>query len=309
MVQGNAGPHCRRPPMLRPGARVGLVAPAGPVTEERISAALAHCTLLEVEPVLGHAVRERTAYLAGSDAARLADLMRMMHDPSIDAVWALRGGYGTMRLLRAFEPPAAPRLYLGFSDNTAIHLRLLAHGHVSFHGPHPGADLPPVALECLRRVLFDNSPAGVLPAGERSPTPLVGGLAEGELVGGNLSLLAALCGTPWPLHARGRIVFFEEIGEPAYRVDRLLRQLELAGALEGAAGLALGQFTECGDAAEAALVESVVREFAQSLGVPAVLGLPIGHVAENWTLPLGVRARLDADAGTLSLLEPAVEAP
>lgn len=288
---------------------MGLVAPAGPVTEERIASAVERCVSLGLEPVLGAAVRLRRGFLAGSDADRLADLDRMLHDPTITAVWALRGGYGTMRLLARLVPPATPRAYIGFSDNTALHIWLLHAGLVSFHGPHAGAELPATAEACLRRVMFLDSPAGELPLPPDSPPPstLVAGEAEGELVGGNLSLLAALCGTPWQPIARHRLLFMEDVGEPGYRIDRMLQQLRLAGALDGVAGLVGGRFTECGTADEAAEVEATVREFAEQLGVPAVLGFPIGHDADSWTVPLGVRARLNANAGSLSLLEPAVE--
>jgi len=267
------------------------------------------CGRLELEPVLGAAVRRRRGFLAGSDAERLADLNAMLRDPAIDAVWALRGGYGTMRLLASLVPPEPPRAFLGFSDNTAVHIHLLRAGLVSFHGPHAGGELPPLAEECLRRVLFNDTAAGRLPLPPAGPGPLtlVPGKAEGELIGGNLALLAALCGTLWQPSARGRVLFVEDVGEAGYRVDRLLRQLQLAGVLEGVAGLAGGRFTECGTAEDTAEVAATLREFAEELGVPAVLGLPIGHDADNWTLPLGVRARLDADAGSLSLLEPAVE--
>jgi muramoyltetrapeptide carboxypeptidase len=158
-------------------------------------------------------------------------------------------------------------------------------------------------------VLFSEGAAGRLPLPVDGPPPatLVPGIADGELVGGNLSLVAALCGTPWQPTARDRLLFIEDVGEPGYRIDRMLRQLLLAGVLDGVVGLACGRFTECGTEEETAEVEATLREFALQLGVPAVLGFPIGHDADNWTVPLGVRARLDADAGTLSLLEPAVE--
>jgi len=299
----------RRPRVLEPGARVGLVAPAGPVTDERIDRALAQCLELGLEPVLGKAARSRQGFLAGPDDQRLADLEAMLHDPGLAAVWALRGGYGAMRLLPRLTPPTSPIAYLGFSDNTALHLWLHRAGLVSFHAPHAGAGLSPVARACLERVLFRPDAAGELPLAVDGAPPetLVPGVAEGELLGGNLALLAALCGTPWQPAARDCILFVEDVGETGYRVDRLFRQLQLAGVLDGVAGLAGGQFTECGSAEDTAEVAAVVREFAAELGVPAVLGLPIGHDADNWTLPLGVRARLDAGEGSLSLLEPAVE--
>lgn len=286
---------------------MGLVTPAGPVTEERIEAALAHCRQLDLEPVPGQFIRSRTGFLAGPDRERLADLTEMLEDPSIDAVWAIRGGYGTMRLLAHLPERVRPRAYIGFSDNTALHLWLLGAGAVPFHGPHAGGDYPPLADACFRQVLFHPGAAGVLPAGSAPVRTLRGGRVEGPLLGGNLSLLAALCGTRWQPDARGCVLFVEEIGEAGYRVDRMFRQLELAGALAGVVGLAMGQFTDCGTEEDTAQVEAVLLEWSERLAVPAVQGLPIGHVPENWTLPLGVRAELDADAGTLALLEPAVE--
>ena len=300
-----------RPPRLAAGKRVALIAPAGPVTEERVQGALARCGALGLEPVLGASARERTAYFAGPDPLRAADLQAAIDDRAIDAIWALRGGYGAMRLLPSvsFAPlRARPKALIGFSDITALHLVLARAGLVSFHGPHPEPDVTPATDTCFRRVLFEAAPAGILPmpVGAEHPATLLDGVAEGPLVGGNLSMLAATCGTPGAMSARGRIVFIEEVGEAGYRVDRMLTQLRLAGALEGALALALGQFTEIPPYAHDRPMEQVLREAAQMLGIPAVLGLAFGHVRDNWTLPLGVRARLDAAAGTLELLEAAV---
>jgi muramoyltetrapeptide carboxypeptidase len=294
------------PPRLRAGARVALVAPAGPLAAERVDNALERCARLELEPVLGASARSRHgAYLAAPDVERLADLQHALLDPQIAAVWALRGGYGTMRLLAQLDlAPVvnAPKPFIGFSDNTAVHLAFHARGVVSYHGPHAGGDATELAERCLRDVLWRAEPAGVLelPAAP-APVTLTGGVAEGPLVGGNLSLLASMCGTPATPRAAGAILFVEDIGEPTYRLDRAWTQLLLAGVLDDVAGVALGRFTDCeDDAAE------VLAELVRPLGVPAVLDLPISHEPDNWTLPLGVRARLDATRGTLELLEPAV---
>lgn len=296
-----------RPPRLRDGARVALVAPAGPIGAERIDIALDRCHRFGLEPVLGAAARGRHAdYLAGTDEQRLQDLQHGLTAPDVDAVWALRGGYGTMRLLHRLDLSgvrAGPRAFIGFSDNTAIHLALQARGVVSFHAPHAGGDATELAERCLRAVLRNPAPAGVLeipPA--RPPVKLAGGIAEGPLVGGNLAILAALSGTAAALDAHGAVLFVEDVGEAAYRLDRAWTQLLLAGALDGVAGIAFGRFTECGNGETLELL----RRLAEPLGVPILADLPIGHEPDNWTLPLGVRARLDADAGTLELLEPAV---
>ena len=300
-----------RPPKLQPGDTVLLVSPAGPSPAARIQCAQDRCRAFGLEPRLAPSATERYGYLAGRDEARAADFQRGIDDPDIAVIWAIRGGYGGMRLLRRLRFDRLrerPRAFIGFSDNTVLHLALLQTGVVSFHGPHAGGDpMPPETEVCFRRVLFEAEPAGVLPlpATDR-PKTLVGGVAEGELVGGNLALLAAAAGTPIAVRGAGRILFIEDVGEATYRIDRMLLQLELSGALEGVAGIAFGQFTEVPENENDLPLEEVLGEWTARLGVPAAVGFPFGHGAQNWTLPLGVRARLDASAGTLELLEPAV---
>ncbi|HET8656160.1 MAG TPA: LD-carboxypeptidase [Longimicrobiaceae bacterium] len=304
-----------RPPALRPGARVALVAPAGPLPPEAVERAEARVRSLGWEPVTGAHARCRRGFLAGSDDERAADLDAALRDPANDAVWCLRGGYGTMRILDRLDwgaLTARPRPVIGFSDNTALHLAIQRLGIVSFHGPHPAvADLPPFAVDGLVRTLTIPEPAGVLPfpaSGPARAEMMVNGVAEGPLVGGNLALLAALAGTPYALRAAGAILFIEEVGEPVYRVDRFLTQLRLSGALDGVAGVAVGAFSESPDEGSPDLPSSVdvVAERLADLDVPVAAGFPFGHVPASWTLPVGVRARLDATAGTLALLEAAV---
>jgi muramoyltetrapeptide carboxypeptidase len=306
-----SGARALRPPRLAAGARVALISPAGPVSEERVEKAIQQCNSLGVEPVVGEAARERHGYLAGPDQARARDVARAVADPEIDAIWALRGGYGTMRLLQSLDLSPLrkqPKAFIGFSDNTALHLALARSGVVSFHGPHAGGAFPPFSEACFRAILFENEAAGELPLppSDEAPVTLAGGVAEGELIGGNLSLLAALCGTAIAMEARDRIVVLEEVGEATYRIDRSITQLLLCGALDGAAGLALGRFTERPAATHDRQLEDVFGEVAIRLGVPAVLGFPVGHVDHNWCLPLCTQARLDADRRTLAILEPAV---
>ena len=303
--------QARRPRALAPAARVALVAPAGPVDAVRISASEERCRALELEPVVFPSASRRERYLAGPDAERLADLQAAFDDPDIDAVWALRGGYGTLRILDRLSLERQrrdPIPFIGFSDNTSLHARHAELGVVSFHGPHPAGELAPEADAWFRRVLFRAEPPGRLPrtAGGPEPRCLAAGIAEGPLVGGNLAILAAMCGAPHAPRGRGAILFLEDVGEPAYKVDRMLLQLERAGVLEGVAGLAFGRFTEGDDSAD---VGCVLRELAERLGVPAVADLPFGHVADNLTLPVGGRARLDAASTELTLTEPAVRRP
>lgn len=289
---------------------MALVAPAGPLSPERIDASLQRCRSLGLEPVLYPAAAQQHRYLAGTDPERLADLQAAFNDDANDAVWALRGGYGSMRILSRLDlrrQQRQPCVFIGFSDNTALHAAHAALGVVSFHGPHPGGDFPPETELAFRRVLFSAAPAGELPLRAEDPPPrtLRPGSVEAPLIGGNLALLAALCGTSTAIAARGCILFLEDVGEPAYRVDRMLTQLREAGVVEGVLGLAAGRFS--GTETEEALgTDDVLLEFAESLGVPAVLDLPIGHVEHNWTVPIGTNALLDADAATLYLTEAAV---
>lgn len=300
-----------RPRRLAAGDRVALVSPASPVEDERIERAIARCRRLGFEPVPGGAVRRRVGYLAGDDAERAADLQRALDDARIAAIWPLRGGYGVMRILPWLDFSALverPKAVIGFSDNTALHLALRKRGLVSFHGPHAGAaEFPEAAEASFRRTLCEAAPAGRVPCPDGAAEPLRGGRAEGALAGGNLALLAATCGTPCQLDARGAILVIEDVAEPVYRIDRMLTQLAQAGVARGIAGVAFGRFTRIPRQEHDRPLRDVLLEWVRMLDVPAVAGLPIGHIDACCTLPLGVRARLDADAGTLDVLEPAVE--
>jgi muramoyltetrapeptide carboxypeptidase len=301
----------RKPKALRSGSRVALVAPAGPISRERIEASVARCRTLGLEPVVYPAASVRYRFLAGTDSERLADLQSALDDLSIDGIWALRGGYGTLRILDRIDlqrQREEPIPFIGFSDNTTVHVLHARLGTMSFHGPHPGGDFPPETEAAFRKALFVDEPIGRLLTreGDAETISLVGGRVEAPLVGGNLCLIASLCGTEWSLSARGRILFLEDIGEPAYRVDRMLLQLERAGVTDGVAGLAFGRFTTVAD--DSHPIVDVLLEFAERTGVPAVAELPFGHVEHNCTLPVGARAHLDADAGVLEIVESAVNA-
>jgi muramoyltetrapeptide carboxypeptidase len=300
-----------RPARLRNGSRVALVAPAGPVTDERIEISLERCRELGLEPVLGKSARERTGYFAGKDGQRAADLQHAFDDDSIDAIWALRGGYGAIRLmphLNFSRVRERPKAFIGFSDNTTLHLALFNAGAVSFHGPHPGADFPAETRQSFEAVLFGAAPAGQMPLRASDPAPacLRAGVARGPLIGGNLALLAAACGTDSCLQARGCIVFIEDVSEAVYRIDRALMQLYASGAFVGVAGFAFGRFTDIPRCNNDRPVVEVLHEIAERLRVPAVYDLPIGHIEHNWTIPIGVVAELDADAAALSIVQPAV---
>ena len=298
----------RWPTPLTPGARVALVAPAGPLRNaEELDRASANARSLGWEPVIAEHALARRGYFAGDDAARLGDLMRGIRDPEIAGIWCLRGGYGAMRLLADIDFAAlarTPKALIGFSDITALHAALSTRCDlVSFHAPTARQAMSAFSRESLvRATVAQTDSCGVAP----DARVLRGGRALGTLAGGNLALLASLCGTPFAPDLRGAIVVLEDINEAVYRVDRMLRQLLLAGALDGCVAIAFGHCTACAEESDdgARTLDEVVGEIADVLGVPCLAGIPVGHIEEQWTLPLGATAELDADARRLTVIAP-----
>jgi muramoyltetrapeptide carboxypeptidase len=312
-----------RPPKLGPGSRIGLVAPGGPLLErDDLTRAQELCRALGYEPVLGRNAYERHGYLAGTDEQRLADLNGALQDPAIDAIWCIRGGYGAIRLLDRVDYDAIsrrPKAVVGFSDITALLNAIARRARViSFHGPVARAAMPPFSRWHFERVLGSIEapgqlgrippPADVLVPQENRIVTLNGGTAEGRLAGGNLTLLHCLIGTPYFPDLESAVLFLEDIGEDLYNVDRMLAHLTIVGALRQLAGVAVGRFTELERAARDGALgfDEVLATYFGPLDIPVAYGFPIGHIENQWTLPLGVRARLNADAGELELLEPAV---
>jgi muramoyltetrapeptide carboxypeptidase len=293
------------PPLLHTGARVGLVAPAGRLRgPEDVDKAIASVRRMSCEPVVGDHVLDQLGYLAGTDADRLADFNRFAGDDAIDAVWCIRGGFGAMRLLDGIDYDAwkrRPKTLIGYSDITALHAAIGARaGLVTFHGPTAREEGSEFSTESLgRAVVRGVDSCGVAAAG----CTLVGGTARGRLAGGNLALLCALSGTPYAPSLEGAILVLEDVSEQVYRIDRMLTHLRLTGALARVAGIAFGQFTDIpADAGnERRSLETVLREVAESLRVPCIAGIPMGHVREQWTIPLGAMAELNADERKLAV--------
>ena len=298
----------RLPPALTPGARVALVAPAGPLrSQAELDVAIAQARAFGWEPSVGAHALDKHGYLAGDDAARLGDLNAALADERIDGIWFLRGGYGAMRLLEGLDVDALrrrPRAIIGYSDITALHAAFGRYADViGFHGPTARTEMTAFARESFGRAVVAHVDSCGHAPGART---LREGRAEGRLVGGNLALLAALCGTRFAPEYAGGILVLEDVGEATYRIDRMLRQLALAGALSNLAGIAYGQFSEGTDPADpsSCALDDVLREAAGIAGVPALAGIPLGHVDDQWTIPLGAMAELDASAGTLHVTSP-----
>jgi muramoyltetrapeptide carboxypeptidase len=313
----------RKPRRLAVGNTVGLVAPAGPAADDesvRFSIELLESFGFRVKA--GQHVFERTQYLAGDDRDRAADVNAMFADDGIDAIFTLRGGYGTQRLLPYLdydEIRKNPKVFIGSSDITGILIAMHEKaGLIGFHGPSAGGNYSDYALAEFRKVLWEpaaRTRIGAAPPIEARPgqverrnrlTRFSPGTARGRLIGGNLTLVSTLMGTPYEPDFRGRIVFLEDVNEAPYRIDRMLTQLWLAGKLQQAAGIAFGKFTKTEDEGNTFSIEEIIRQRCANLGIPVVGGLMIGHIADKTTVPIGIEAELNADAGTLELLESAV---
>jgi muramoyltetrapeptide carboxypeptidase len=297
----------RTPPRLPVGARVALVSPSGPLRDvTELVRAEANTRLMGWEPVVGPHAMARDGYFAGADDLRAMDLITAIADPSIDGIWCLRGGYGAARLLTQLDVPAIaarPKTLIGYSDITALHAVWRRAGVISFHGPTARGQFTPFTFDSFRRALADAHDSAGAAAGA---TVLRDGIATGQLAGGNLALVASLCGTPWAFDFRGAIVVLEDINEATYRIDRMLTQVRQSGAFEGCVGIAFGHCTNCDEHADdgARSLEAVVRELADDLAVPALLGIPLGHIEDQWTLPLGALATIDTASRALLVHPP-----
>jgi muramoyltetrapeptide carboxypeptidase len=295
-----------KPPRLQKGDRIGILAPAGPVAHDEIRPGLNFLESLGLEPVCAPHLFDHKGYLAGEDKSRLKDLHAMFRDKRIKAVFCARGGYGTHRILQNLDYGLFgrnPKIFVGYSDITALLFALFKKsGLLAIHGPvlrdllrgegRNAALL--VKLMTSDELMTVNFPGG---------RAVKRGRAEGVVLGGNLSLICHLIGTPFLPSFKGKLLFIEEKGEPLYRIDRMLSHLLLSGELEKCSGLMVGSFEECGDPAS---VIDLVRERCSRLNMPILTGLPVGHGEQNVPLPIGARAVLDSRTMSLEIKEPCV---
>ncbi len=308
----------RKPRALRPGDLIGVAAPAGPVEEDRLGRGVAELERLGFAVRVADGVRERKGFTAGTVESRLQQLHGLFADPAVAAIACARGGAGTIQLLPGLDRDLLrdnPKVLLGYSDVTLLHLEMARLGLTSLHGPMVARGLDAGEAGYDRASLWQGLTGEGAPyeSGEDDLVPLADGTAEGVLRGGCLSLLAAVAGTPWamPKADEPTLLFLEDVDEKPYRVDRMLRQLRASGAFEGVAGVVFGDMKGCAPGFdEDYTLEDVLLEALAGLGVPVALGLSSGHTAlPGVTLPLGVRGRLECANGTASLevLELAVE--
>ncbi len=293
-----------RPAILRKGSRVGVISPAGPVREDEIRDGLEMLESYGLDVRVGAHIFGKRDYLAGEDEIRLFDLHAMFEDREISAIFCSRGGYGTLRLLDRIDYSLIkdnPKIIVGYSDITALLMAIYKHtGLVTFHGPMV-RDFTGDGQGNLRYLidsLFSGRPAGLDIAQGKA---LGHGKAKGPLVGGNLSILCHMVGTPFLPSFKGCILFLEETGEPLYRIDRMLTHLKLSGLLKDIKGLVAGTFDDCGKTED---IERLLKDVVYDLGIPAVTGFPAGHGKNNMTIPFGVAALLDTGKMTLSFTDP-----
>ncbi|WP_202842260.1 S66 peptidase family protein [Luteimonas saliphila] len=317
----SAAPHARLLPVpLAPGDTVCLVSPSSAV-DDSFDLQLAR----EAMEALGFRVKTgahyaaRRGHLAGTDAQRAGDINAAFADRDVKAIVCARGGSGAARLLPLLDYDAIranPKALLGYSDVTALHSAIHARtGLVTFHGPIGAGSWNRFNVDQFRRVFFERElmryenlvEAGdeLVPRKNRTVT-ITGGKARGELVGGNLTVLTAIAGSPYVPDFGGRILFLEDVSEAPYRVDRMLTTLKLMGALDRIAGFIFGECTDCdpGDGYGSLTLSQILDDHIRPLGVPAYRGAMIGHIRQQFIVPVGGRVELDADAGTFRLLEP-----
>jgi muramoyltetrapeptide carboxypeptidase len=318
-----------RPPHLRPGDTLGIVAPASaPADPKNIDRGVLALEQLGFKVKLAPHVRKRLGFLAGNDRDRAGDLMRMFTDREVNAILCIRGGYGTTRLLPLLDYRVIrnhAKIFVGYSDLTALHCALLTRANlISFHGPMLNADfarkdMPDFTLQSILRTLCpvpvsDARQLTSVSQGYHRKTVQIlrRGLAEGQLIGGNLTLLCNIIATPWQPPFKNRILFFEDLGEEPYRFDRMLTYLLNCGRLQQVAGIAIGINRDCEDPKAKKpkeyrqTLKDIFRERLIPLKIPVVMGLPFGHVPHNATLPIGAQAVLDGNRGELFLTKSVV---
>jgi muramoyltetrapeptide carboxypeptidase len=302
-------PTLKKPRALLPGATVGIAAPGGPVDPDRVEAGRALLEKAGFATFCREDLTARSGYLAGDDERRSDELMQLVSDPKIGAIVCARGGYGCDRILDRLDPEAfrkAAKPLVGYSDITALHLWQARHaGLAGIHGPmlERGDGLDEVALAALAAMLSGQAQLPMLLQG----TGLEAGTAEGPLVGGSLTMLAASIGTSWEVDTAGAILLLEDVGEHPYRIDRMLQQLRGARKLEGVVGIGFGDFSTCVDDRYGSRIDDVLADWVRPLGVPCVTSLPFGHVRSNQPWPVGGRATIDGASGDVHIVEQGVE--
>lgn len=301
-----------KPPRLKVGDTVALVSPASMVFKNELKYINMILGQLELKVKVATHTLDQYGYLAGKDIDRATDINTMFADDEVQALVTTRGGWGSSRILPLLDYNVIrqnPKIIIGYSDITTLLLAIYARsGLVTFHGPSGTSVWNKFTVDYLKAILFEGK-AIMLPAPTNIVETIRGGKVRGRLVGGNLSVLAAMVGSGYLPDWRGKILFVEEVGEDVYRVDRMLTQLSLAGILQQLRGFVFGQCIKCLDEKDnfpTLTLWQVLLDHIQPLGIPAWYGTKIGHIRDKFTVPLGVEVEIDSDRGTIKMLETAV---
>jgi muramoyltetrapeptide carboxypeptidase len=308
-----------KPPALKKGDVIGVIAPASaPTAQEKIDKGIQYLERIGYRVKLGKHAREVRGYLAGTDEQRASDINVMFSDKEVKAIVAVRGGYGTPRILPLLHYDIIkrnPKILVGYSDLTALQLAIFRKtGLVTFSGPMVGVemwkDIDPFTEEHFWTTVTSTKKAGQVFNPNYKPfIPIHAGKASGTLLGGNLSLISSIVGTPFLPSFKYSLLFLEEIEEECYRFDRMLCQLKLAGILKDAKGILIGELTDvkASDKSKPFLTaEEVVQDYFSPLNIPILQGLTYGHIPRKLTIPIGIEGRIDADKCTLEFFEAAV---
>lgn len=302
------------PPKIKTGDSVAVIAPASPIGKpEDLTGFLDRVKALGLNPIQGPNLAKEFGFFGGTDQERADDIMWAFNNPDIKAIMPIRGGYGCTRLLHLLDfnqIKQNPKILVGYSDITALLISIQQQtGMVTYHGPVLSSSDSEFADLYLKKLIFDDhslvtfrNPESTEP--RHDLTTVSSGIAVGPLIGGNLMILASMCGTPFQVDTKGKILFIEDVDEAPYRIDRMLTQLIHSGALDGVKGIVTGQFAKCDPESprpEEWLVADVIQDRLVPLKVPILSNAAFGHVKDKWTLPLGMTAELDADQKTLQL--------
>lgn len=307
-----------KPKALKKGDTIGLISPASPTTKENVEKAKEKIIEMGFKVKMGNSPYERYGYLSGSDEIRANDINEMFSDDEVDGIVCLRGGYGTPRILDLIDYDIVkdnPKVFVGYSDITALHIAFNQKSDlVTFHGPMVTSDMTSnfsdFSSESFLKAIMNTEPIGKISNPKEAEIITInGGIAEGSIIGGNLSLISDTIGTPYEIDVKGKILFIEETNEDPYNIDKMINHLRLAGIFEDAIGIVIGDFNNCekGKHEENLTLEQIFVDLIKPSGKPIIYNLKSGHCKPMITLPFGVKARLDADKKELVILEDSVK--
>ncbi len=303
-----------KPRALKAGDTLGIIAPASPLKDRKMFLIKKRIEEMGFRPIIGKSCYASKGYLAGEDRLRAQDLNHMFLDKKVKGIMCIRGGYGAIRILEELDYDLIhknPKVFIGYSDITAIHIAIHEKSNlVTFHGPMVASDMipgiHPFSKKYFKKAMDSQISMGKIcnPQNEKIEC-IAGGIGEGEIIGGNLAVLSSTIGTPFEINTKGKLLFLEEIGEKPYKIDRMLQQLKLAGKLEDAAGIILGDFNGCEreNGKSSFTLMEVLKDHLHNLGKPVIYNLKAGHCIPNITIPFGVRAILDGNLGEVKIKE------